>query len=639
MATTNVRRAPPHNSRSLPLTSTICKCLLGFILSSWIICLYFMSTIIGCSQQNASIATSDLLLRSTLVKDATIPVQSTCQAEYSRIVSQQTPGLTPQDLLRSRALIGNQYRLERVMETLSSRERPVVAVVAGGSISLGHGLANPDQHRYSNRLENWMNDMYPLSPESTTNQDNNKGQQRHKVINVASHGADSCSMAKRLNVMYSDLESKLPPSSDEPDLIILEFAVNDYEGQDHLVQVRYQASVFFEGFMDITLCSEAVIHSLLKRYKNTAIMFLEMQTAILPRKTGALLHMGVATHYQIPVVSYAETLFHGFAELIHKLERMDPISYSFADSELMLGSGDNVTFLSTATSSTLFPYPHGCSPCQPQNIISQFRQGGCKSICTFVERSNIVRDRKLKCKANDIPSGRKECFVPYLAPDAVHPSAVGHGIVMDLLVHSLASAQRSSCEGAGTPYQNELPMTTFVAKTTNELKVRGDFLVVNDVARIFSRWDQLKPVGNPTGFERYADDLLKQRMGWIATDAAGGSKITFPIDLPPGECYVVYVAILKSYNGMGTMMVEVRDYGDKNKNSKPPKHSTKKKVDGLWQSPISVWNDVQITEDDVAGCTGYCEVDITTDPIISGRDGNKVKILTVSARRCSRVQN
>lgn len=35
------------------------------------------------------------------------------------------------------------------------------------------------------------------------------------------------------------------------------------------------------------------------------------------------------------------------------------------------------------------------------------------------------------------------------------------------------------------------------------------------------------------------------------------------------------------------------------------------------------------------GCTGYCEVKITTDPLIDGRNGNKVKVLTVSARRCS----
>lgn len=40
-------------------------------------------------------------------------------------------------------------------------------------------------------------------------------------------------------------------------------------------------------------------------------------------------------------------------------------------------------------------------------------------------------------------------------------------------------------------------------------------------------------------------------------------------------------------------------------------------------------------DDTIQGCTGYCEVKITTDPLVQGRKGNKVKILTVSARRCS----
>ena len=133
MATTNAPRRT-HISRSIiPLTSTISKCILGLIILSWIVCLYLMSSLVGCSQ-NDLIATPDLLVRSSIVKDATIPAQSTCQAEYNRIVSQQTPGLTPQDLLRSRAYIGNQHRLENVMKSLSSRDHPVVAVVVSHSL-------------------------------------------------------------------------------------------------------------------------------------------------------------------------------------------------------------------------------------------------------------------------------------------------------------------------------------------------------------------------------------------------------------------------------------------------------------------------------------------------------------------------
>jgi hypothetical protein len=62
---------------------------------------------------------------------------SSCQAEYNRITAMQTPGLTNQDLRRSQAWIGNQYRLSQMIHALSLRQRPVVAVVAGGSISLG----------------------------------------------------------------------------------------------------------------------------------------------------------------------------------------------------------------------------------------------------------------------------------------------------------------------------------------------------------------------------------------------------------------------------------------------------------------------------------------------------------------------
>lgn len=144
------------------------------------------------------------------------------------------------------------------------------------------------------------------------------------------------------------------------------------------------------------------------------------------------------------------------------------------------------------------------------------------------------------------------------------------------------------------------------------------------------------PVSDGTiGFELYADDQLKQRPGWIATNPLGNSSITFSVDLPPGDCYVIYLAILRSYKGMGTFRVQVRDYGDDTKKKRQPNAVTDNFVDGLWAAPISVWSDVQITEDNVPGCTGYCEITVVTNPMEKGRDGNKVKLLTLSVRRCS----
>jgi len=214
----------------------------------------------------------------------------------------------------------------------------------------------------------------------------------------------------------------------------------------------------------------------------------------------------------------------------------------------------------------------GDRPCHPEHVVDQFRHGGCKSICTYVDRCAIVHDRKLTCDVGrgQIPSGRYKCFVPVLAHDAVHSSAVGHAIAKHLIVHALALAERLSYEekGIATMVQKEvMPLTTFVAEDVRQLEVRSQYLIVRDVARIFSRWDKLVPMSGSSGtvgFELYADDELKQRPGWIATNPLGKSTITLSIELPyEKEGYAVYLVILQSYKG--TFHAEVSDYGDDSK--------------------------------------------------------------------------
>ena len=63
-----------------------------------------------------------------------------CLAEYTRVTKDRTPGLTKDDLERSRALVGNRHRLALLAHKLEQRQQPVTAVVCGGSISLGHGV-------------------------------------------------------------------------------------------------------------------------------------------------------------------------------------------------------------------------------------------------------------------------------------------------------------------------------------------------------------------------------------------------------------------------------------------------------------------------------------------------------------------
>jgi hypothetical protein len=99
-------------------------------------------------------------------------------------ISSRNLGLTQEVLERSRAHVGNRWRLARFSQTLTQQQQPVHIVVCGGSISLGHGIS-PHTERYSDQLERWLNEMYPLQSSSSSTR-------KHRVHNMGSHGADVC---------------------------------------------------------------------------------------------------------------------------------------------------------------------------------------------------------------------------------------------------------------------------------------------------------------------------------------------------------------------------------------------------------------------------------------------------------------
>jgi hypothetical protein len=505
-----------------------------------------------------------------------------CWTEYQRVTQDRTQGLTVENLRRSRAWIGNEHRLQKVASSMATK--PMTVLVAGGSISLGHGIF-PNNMRYSDQLQVWLNENYPLD-----------GNDHHTVLNKGSHGADMCAMAKRLSLLLQDVPNV--------DLIILEFAVNDYQGQDHKIHLDHKTDVFFDGFEQLSLCAEVVVHKLLQDTK-AAILFLEFQTAIMNRKTAQLLHMGVAQHYQIPVISYAETMFPDYYRLVQQLE---PYGYSVA------AGGENI-----------LPYPHGCAPCQEQSIIEQFRPAGCKSLCIFMKRSGAHAD------CDTVDAGRVPCHVPFLAHDAVHPSVVGHGIAKDLIVEALTSTQLTTCRRRLQDKSTEFspphvlpPNGGGWLASPSQLSTLAEFVLVQDTMEIFSKQDPLLASYHTEGFE-LASSNMADRMGWIAKNPEGGEVVEFAIDLPKG-CYVAYVAALKSYENMGTFTISVMD--------ESTKKTTALEVDGIWLPRISIPLDIQVTSDENPGCSGKCRVTISTDPQVSGRGGNQVKIMTLSARKC-----
>jgi hypothetical protein len=415
-------------------------------------------------------------------------------------------------------------------------------------------------------------------------------------------------MAKRMN--FLDIPT-------EPDLIVLEFAVNDYQGQDHKVHIDHKTDVFFDGFQNIASCAETVIYKLLTDYPNTAIVFLEFQTAILNRKTAQLLHLGVAQHYHIPVISYADTLWPDLHRLIDTLR---PYNYSLPNDNSISNQIHNE-----------FPFPHGCAPCHAEHIIEQFREFGCKSICVFMERSGLY-ELEGGSKMCDTQPNVEPCQVPFLAHDAVHPSAIGHRIARDLIVNLIANVQLDMCRGR-TFRPDHIPTHggwLMAASTVDtpfgaELLARSNFVLVQDTMEVFAKQNPLLSNHHTSGFELKKDAL--SRTGWIATNPSGDESITFDIDLPVGKCYAVFISVLKSYETVGIISVTVQDVVQNTQTENV-------EIDCLWKPHISIPVDIQLTNDDHTECSGKCKVVITTHKQNPNRNGNLVKIMSLSAREC-----
>jgi hypothetical protein len=105
------------------------------------------------------------------------PGDVVCWENYQRAIADRLMGITDEDVLRSKTFFGNRYRISVLanvlgMDTISNSnnntiphkavsaaKRPVKAIVCGGSISLGHGV----KVRYSDRLQDWLNDKFPVS--------------------------------------------------------------------------------------------------------------------------------------------------------------------------------------------------------------------------------------------------------------------------------------------------------------------------------------------------------------------------------------------------------------------------------------------------------------------------------------------
>lgn len=420
-------------------------------------------------------------------------------------------------------------------------------------------------------------------------------------------------MAKRVNLIIDELRNQKVI----PDLYVLEFAVNDYQGQDEILFLDYKFNTFFEGFERIAMCTEAVVRKLLIHFPDLAVMFLEMRTSIMARKTASLLHLGAAQHYKFPLVSYDEAMFNDYQVLLDKLK---PFNYSVAIND------------------TVLPYPHGCHPCVKKHVVPFFQKDACRSVC-FMQRAG-PGGYTLPC--DDLAPGREKCMVPFFAHDNVHPSGVGHQIASDLIIETIAATAKDVCQrgmaGGKTNRTKDLsvpfpvPSSGWMTANPALLDLYTEFIYVNDTYEMFANTRYLEPATHSEGFSYFVDPFY--RNGWMATNSTSES-ISFHIDLPQKAsgtgntgCYIPYLAVLKSYEGVGTFNVTMVDH--------TTHHVTTVDVDTLWAPRISIPVDIPIADDmaNPVACTGNCSLTLTTHPEVLGRGGNKVKIVTLSVRRC-----
>ena len=580
-----------------------------------------------------------------------------CQEKYHRRTSRGRIPLRREVLDRSQLYMGHRGRLAHVIDKLQHHQ-PIQVLVCGGSITLGHGVATPEAARYAGQFETWLKDHYPLSSSS---------QQQHSVLVRGAHGANTCAMAQRLHLLLDELHQTVP------DIIVLEFAVNDYQGQDHKVLVDSKTEVFFDGFDRLATCAEVVVSTLLSHYPKAALVFLEFQTAVLPRKTAQVLHWGVAHHYQIPVLSYAQAILPDFVQLAQLLQ---PYNYSLPTAS----NPTNSAFAHElpALYKALPPFPHGCGPCRTDDISLQFRPHGCRTLCFFMEpkRGGYWQgtcpehfDTNGSIHNNDNESSTtssqmlEPCHVPLFAHDAVHPSAVGHAVAAQLLGEWMARTAHQLCRGQ---ISLEDPVPVVPSRTwmgsreedsdTNEetdrvmdsssvsvLQARHRFVLVNDTMPLFANPHRLAAVQHSSGFACQAGRHPADRVGWMATNPKGNEFVTFEINVPRAPCYVIVLSILRSYETVGLFSIQTVDLATNRTTTTPI-------TTALWKPRISIPAEfAATTDDDRYACTGHCRITVRTHPrrrhrhrpsnhSSSSNDPpkhwSKVKIMSLAVRPC-----
>jgi lysophospholipase L1-like esterase len=163
------------------------------------------------------------------------------------------------------------------------RKSPVKIVVFGGSVTCGNGLPNSN-YKYSTVLETWLNDNFKIANEA-----------KHSVENLCTSARGSASLMQSI---------KMKLSGKKPDLVLLEFALNDAQSAT--------GGPFLGGILEMMGAGagntiEACVR-ILQLQLGTAAMILAIDSPRFQYKTAEDAQQIVASYYGVYMISMRAAL-------------------------------------------------------------------------------------------------------------------------------------------------------------------------------------------------------------------------------------------------------------------------------------------------------------------------------------------
>ena len=198
--------------------------------------------------------------------------------------------------------------------------------------------------------------------------------------------------------------------------------------------------------------------------------------------------------------------------------------------------------------------------------------------------------------------------------DGTHPRQWGHRMATDLFVHLGKLAVQADDKQVALPAAT----TGGTAVDIRRLEAIVDVAFNSDFQNR-KRWCKRTAIAHSKGWRCYED--VPTKPGWIASAERleGGETLQFEVQLPRGK-YTVELGFLRSYASMGKFSCTVIDT--------ITAQSTTVVLDGLWSRKVSL-----LQSERVANVSGGFQVKISTLPVVEGREGNKVKIQSITAIR------